>query len=161
MTQAELEALYGVKALVKPGRPAPQKPPRGGFSSTRALLRCLLAMPALARDLPVEWHAEGEEAAAVEALIGYLREQEVPPTPQVVTEQFMGTLHEAVLKQAGAEITQWGDDYDVEADFRGILERQRKALREQELRVLEAKGLKGMDEQERARYQRLRSGGMS
>ena len=97
----------------------------------------------------------------MEALVGYLREQDSPPTTQVVTEQFMGTQHETVLKQAGAEITQWGEDYDVEADFRGILEQQRKALREQELRALEAKGLQGMDEHERARYQQLRSGGMS
>jgi DNA primase len=160
ITQAELEALYGVKSAATAGRRMPQKSPRGRFSSTRALLRCLLAKPDLARDLPVEWRAEGDEAAALEVLVGYLREQEVPPTTQVVTEQFMGTQHEDVLKQAGAEITQWGDDYDVDADFQGILEQQRKILREQELRALEAKGLQGMDEQERARYQRLRSGGM-
>jgi len=160
VTQAELEALYGVKASGTTGRRVPQKSPRSRFSNTRALLCCLLARPELARDLPAEWHAEGDEAAAAEALVGYLREQDSPPSPQVVTEQFMGTQHEAVLKQAGAEITQWGDDYDVEADFQGIMGQQRKALREQELKALEAKGL-GMDERERARYQQLRGGGMS
>jgi len=156
VTQAELEALYGVKSSGATVHRAPQKSPRNSFSSTRALLRCLLWKPELARDLPVEWHAEGDEAEAAEALVEYLQGQESPPSTQVVTEQFMGTQHEAVLKRAGAEITQWGDDYDVEADFRGILEKQRKTLREQELRRLEAKGLQ-MDEHERARYQQLRS----
>jgi DNA primase len=161
VTQAELEALYGIKPLGVSRRQVPQKSSRGQFSSLRALLRCLLAKPELARELPAEWRVEGDEAATVMVLVDYLREQDFTASTAAIIQQFQDSPHEAALAAAEAEIMQWGEGFDVAADFFGMLDKQRDEHRKQQLQALEAKGLKGLDEQERALYQRLRSGGMS
>jgi DNA primase len=163
VTQPELEALYGVKSLAAPGRRAPQKPPRGRFSSARALLRCLLAKPELACELPVDWHAKGDEAATVMALVEYLREQEFDVSTAAIIQQFQDSPHGVLLAATALEVEamRQGGEFDVAAEFHGMLDKQREEQRRLQLQALEAKGLKGLDEQERALYQRLRSGGMS
>ena len=177
ITQAELEGLYAIKPVGAPARRAPQKSPRGGFPGLRILLRCLLFKPELAKDLPDGWQAEapargtpmgspplhgdpfaGSDAAAVLALAAYLRESDYAASTSAVIQQFQGTPHEAALALAEADIMPWGEDFDVAAEFHGILAKQRKEQRDLQLQALEGKagtGLKGLDEQEKALYLQL------
>jgi DNA primase len=155
VTQAELEALYAIKPIAAPVQPAPKKSARREISSTRAFLRCLLAKPELARELPVEWCAEGNDAAAVTTLVEYLREQDYAVTTSAIIQQFHGSPHETVLAAAEADIMQWGEEFDVAAEFHGLLAKQREEQRKQQLQALHAKGLKGLSEQELALYRQL------
>ena len=159
VTQAELEALYGVKSSGATGRRAPQKSLRAQPSSMRVLLRCLLAKPELARELPSDWELSGEGAEAVEALVAYLREQDDDVTTAVIIQQFQGSSYEQALMEAEGFILNWQANDEVVAEFRDVLSK----LREQEVRQqwegLHAKidrvGLKGVSEQELALYRQL------
>ncbi len=157
ITQAELEALYAIKPVApsNPVRPAPQKAVRRDISGMRALLRCVLAKPELAREIPVEWHAEGNEAAAVAAVVLYLRECDFVATTSAIIQQFQGSPQEAALATAEADIMQWGEEFDVTAEFQGMMAKLRDEERRQQLHALHAKGLKGMSEQELALYRQL------
>jgi DNA primase len=155
ITQAELEGLYAIKPVGAPARRAPQKAPRNGFPGLRALLRCLLAKPELARELPDEWVMEGNEAATVAALVEYLREQDFAVSTAAIIQQFQGSPHETVLASAEADIMPWGEEFDVAAEFHGMLAKQREEQCKQQLQALEAKGLNTLDEQERALYSQL------
>jgi len=160
ITQAELEGLYAIKPVGVPARRAPQKAPRNGFPGLRALLRYLLAKPELARELPVEWDAEGSDAATVMALVEYLRGQDFAVSTAAIIQQFQGTQHEAVLTSAEAGIMQWGEDFDVDAEFHGMLAKQREEQRKLQLQALLAKAggsVQGLNEQERERYRQLQS----
>lgn len=153
ITQAELEGLYAIKPVGTPARRAPQKTPRSEFSGLRILLRCLLFKPELAKALPDGLQAEGDDAAT--ALAAYLQECDHAPSTAAIIQRFQGTSYEAALAAAEADIMEWGEGFDVEAEFYGLLEKQREASRKQQLQALQAKGLKGMDAQELALYRQL------
>ena len=155
ITQAELEGLYAIKPVGIQARRALQKAPRNGFPGLRALLRCLLAKPELAQELPVEWSVEGNDAATVAALVDFLREQDFIASTAAIIQQFQGTPHEAVLAVAQADIMQWGEEFDVAAEFHGMLAKQREEQCKQQLQALDAKGLNILDEKERALYSQL------
>jgi len=155
ITQAELEGLYAIKPVGAPQRRVPQKAARNAFPGLRALLRCLLAKPELARELPADWNVEGSEAETVAALVGYLREQDFAVSTAAIIQQFQGTSHEAVLASAEADIMPWGEEFDVAAEFHGMLAKQREEQCKQQLQALDAKGLNTLDEKERALYSQL------
>ena len=76
-----------------------------------------------------------------------------------IIQNFQGTAHEALLAAEQAEIMQWGEGFDVAAEFQGVLAKLREEERKQQLQALHAKmhgvGLKGLDEQERELYRQL------
>jgi DNA primase len=155
VTQSELEGLYAIKPLGAPARRAPPKAARSGFSSARRLLCCLLAKPELAGALPDEWRMEGEEGAVVEALADFLREQGGAVGTAAIIQHFQGTPSDAALAQAEAEIMSWGEDFDVAAEFNGVLDGQRKMQRDQQLQELGAKGYTNLSEEEKILYSQL------
>lgn len=159
VTQAELEALYAVKPIDVPSRRAPQKVARSVTSNLRVLLRCLLSHPDLVRELPENWMPVGVEAAVIMALAEWLRTQEETVSSAAVIQNFQGTVHESLLAAEQAEIIQWGEAFDVPAEFRDVLARLRNEQRKQQLQALHAKmqgaGIKGLDEQEKLLYLQL------
>ena len=159
VTQAELEALWSVKPVVAPQRPAPQKAKRAAPSGFRTLLRCLVMKPELARQLPNDCQFEGSEGAAIAALADWLRESADETSTAAMIQHFQGTAHEAAFAAAQADIMQWGEEFDVNAEFAGALSRLREESRRAELETLHAKmqgrDLKVLNEQERARYLQL------
>jgi DNA primase len=160
ITQTELEELWLIKSLGAPARRAPQRAARNAFPGLRALLRCLLAKPGLAGELPDEWTVDGKESETVTALVEYLREQDFVVSTAAIIQQFQGTPHEAVLAAAEADIMQWGDDFDVAAEFNGMLARQHEEQCKQESLALLAKAggsVLALTEQERERYRQLLS----
>jgi DNA primase len=91
-------------------------------------------------------------------LAEYLREQDFAVSTAAIIQQFQGTPHEAVLASAEADIMQWGEDFDVGAEFHGILAKLREDQRKQQLQDLHVKAggsVQGLSEQERERYRQL------
>ena len=70
-------------------------------------------------------------------------------------QHFQGTAHEAPLATAQGEVMQWGEEFDIQAEFTGVLKKLRLDVIDAEIVMLEAKGL-AMGEQEKKRYEQLR-----
>ena len=104
---------------------------------------------------PLRGHAEGNEAAAIVALADWLHESADETTTAAMIQHFQGTMHEPVFATAQGEVMQWGEDFDVQAEFAGILRKLRRDAVESEMSRLQAKGL-AMDESERARHDELK-----
>ncbi len=155
VTQSELEGLYAIKPVGAPARRAPARQERRAFSGERVLLQCLLAKPELARELPVELTPEDDDAATLSVLAAYLREQEFSANTAAIIQQFQGTPHEAALAAAEADILQWGAEFDVAAEFHGMLDKLRDDQRKRQLDAFHAKGLKGLSETELVLYRQL------
>jgi DNA primase len=156
VTQAELEALWMIKPIAAPQRVAPPKAKRSSPSGLRTLLRCLVMKPELARELPSDWQGEGNEGAAISALADWLRESVDETTTAAMIQHFQGTAHETTLAAAQGDVMQWGEDFDVQAEFAGILRKMRIDAIEIESAELLAKGLAVMSESERARLAQLK-----
>jgi len=159
ITQAELEALYAIKPIGASPRRALQKAARPVVSNLRVLLRCLLFQPDLARELPEHWMPVGAEAAAIIALTEWSHLQEGALSSAAMIQNFQSTVHESLLAAEQAEIMQWGETFNVEAEFQDVLTRLRNEQRKQQLQALHVKmhgtGMKGLDEQERSLYLQL------
>ena len=156
VTQAELEALYVIKPIAAPQRQAPQKAKRPAPSGLRILLRCLVMKPELARELPKDWQGDGAEGAAVAALADWLQESADETSTAAMIQHFQGTAHEAAFAAAQGETIHLGEDFDIQAEFTGILRKMRCDAIDAEMSSLLAKGLGGMNEPERARHDELK-----
>ena len=153
--QAELEALWAIKPVVAARRQAPPKARRASPSGLRALLRCLVMQPELAHELPPGWQGEGAEGAAILALADWLRESADETSTSALIQHFQGTAHEMAFAVAQAEIMHFGQDFDVITEFADILNNLRREAVSTEMSMLQEKGLGGMSEAERARYEEL------
>jgi DNA primase len=162
ISQAELEGLFGIKSVASSpaARAAPKaRAARPAPSGMKALLRCLVAEPTLAAELPLDLLPHDDSTAAIESICIVVKELGDEIGTAGLIQQFSGTPHEAALTAAQAEILQWGDGFDVAAEFNGLLEKLRETHRHQQLHELHAKirqhGLQGLDAQERALYLQL------
>lgn len=159
ITQLELEALYGIKAMGAPPRRVTQKAGRSSVSNLRILLRCLLFKPDLARELGKEVVEDGPESEIITALKEWLVEQDVEVSSAALIQYFQGTAHESLLAAEQAEIMQWGETFDVTAEFQGVLAKLREDSRKKMLHELNAKmagtDVKALSEQERMLYLQL------
>ncbi len=141
VTQAELEALWSVKPIAAAPRAVPQKLKRNPASGVRTLLRCLVMQPDLARELPRDWQGEGAESAAIVALVDWLRESADETSTAALIQHFQDTVHESVFVAAQGDIMQWPSNFDVRAEFAGVLKKLRLDAIEAEMSALLEKGL--------------------
>jgi len=159
ITQLELEALYGIKAMGAPVKRVSQKAGRPAASNLRVLLRCLLFKPDLAKLLPQDFVTEGAEAEVITDLSAWLLTQDGEVSSAAVIQYFHGSMHDALLATEQAEIMQWGEVFDVDAEFHGVLAKLREESRKKKLQELNAKmagaDLKALSEQERVLYLQL------
>jgi DNA primase len=159
ITQLELEALYGIKAMGAAPKRASQKAARPAASNLRILLRCLLFNPGLARQLPEEIDAEGADAEAIAALSEWLFQQDGETSSAALIQYFQGTAHEALLSVEQAAIMQWGETFDAEAEFQGVLTKLREDSRKKKLHALNVKmagkDLNALNEEDRTLYLQL------
>lgn len=164
VSQAELEALYQVSPVARAPRPAMQKASRAPTSSAQLrMLQCLLAKPELGRKIPDSWQVEGREAEAVAALLAALREADFAISSAVLTQLFQGTPHEKTITTAQTEMLNWGESFDVEGEFVGLLSKLADTSRSQEFQdlqtVLKSKvaqgGLANLSDAERTQYLQL------
>jgi len=159
VTQSELESLYSIKAITAPVRAAPKRVNRNAPSNLRAMLRCLLAKPDLARQLDNIQLGESSEAVAINAISLWVNEQTTSVSTSALIQNFQGTSHQLLLSADQAEIMKWGETFDVDAEFEGVLNKQRDEARKQQLEALHDKissgGIKDLTEQERSLYLKL------
>ena len=156
VSQAELEVLYEIKPVARTALRAFQKIGRAAPSAHRLLLQCLIAQPALGVQIHADWQSEGAEAEAVAALLYTLREAGFEVSGAALMQMFQGTAHEKILAAAEADMLDWGDNFDVVAEFAGLINSFDKDRRRYEFQALQAKvaqgGLGCLDEAERERY---------
>mgnify|MGYP001106004910 CR=1 FL=1 len=157
--QSELEALWSIKPIAAPQRPAPQKARRSAPSGLRPMLRCLVMRPDLAHQLPDGFLAGGEtggEGAAIAALVEWMKESAEAFSTAALIQHFQGSMHEAAFKAVQGDIMHLGEDFDIEAEFRGLLRKLEREAVEAEMSALLAKGLAGMSLAERERHEQLK-----
>lgn len=155
VSQAELEALYEIKPVARGPRITVRKSGRSSPSAHRLLLQCLIAQPELGQQMPDQWHDQGAEAEAVLAVMMVLRETDFALNGPTLTQLFQGTAHEKVLSAAQADMLNWGDSFDVNAEFVGLISKFNEGQRRQQFQVLQAKGLSNLTEPEREQYRLL------
>lgn len=160
ISQLELEGLYGIKAVGAPPKRATQKAGRPAVSNLRILLRCLLFKPELARGIPDDIDLDdGQDGVAISALSEWLQTQETETSSAALIQYFQGTVQEALLASEQAEIMQWGEVFDVDAEFQGVLAKLREESRRKKFQELNAKmagkDFKALSEQERELYLQL------
>jgi hypothetical protein len=106
---------------------------------------------------------EGREAEAVVALLAALREADFVISSAVLTQLFQGTPHEKTITTAQTEMLNWGESFDVEGEFVGLLSKLADTSRSQEFQdlqtVLKSKvaqgGLANLSDAERTQYLQL------
>ncbi len=155
VSQAELEALYEIKPVARAAPRAFQKAGRAAPSAHRLLLQCLISKPALGARIDAGWQGEGAEAEAVVAVLYVLREAGFEVNGAALMQMFQGTVHEKTLAAAEADMLNWGDKFDVAAEFDGLIGRLDEVQRRQQRQALEAKGWPNLSDQERGQYLRL------
>jgi len=154
VSQAELEVLYAIEPIARTTRRSIQKSGRSAPSAHRLLLQCLLAQPALGRQLPSEWSGQGADAEAVVAVLMVLREADFTLNGPALMQLFQGTAHEKTLATAEADMLDWGEDFDVTAEFSGLVGKFNESQYRQQLQALDAKGL-NLTAPEREQYRQL------
>ncbi|MDD2776109.1 MAG: DNA primase [Gallionella sp.] len=159
ISQGELEALYEITPVARPTRPAFQKASRTTPSAHRLLLQCLIAQPALGAQLPADWHEDGAEAEAVAAVLAVLREANFKLSNAVLIQTFQGTRHEKPLTLAQADLLNWGEGFDIQAEFTGLLNQlathQRRHRFEQLQERVAQVGMANLSDAERRAYLKL------
>lgn len=161
VSQVELEALYEIRPVARAPRPAFQKASRASPSANRLLLQCLIAQPALGAQIPEDWHGDSgsAEAEAVAAILEVLRENDFAISGPALTQMFQGASHEKILAAAEADMLHWGENFDVAAEFDGLLSGHSKAQRLHQFQILQAKltqgGLSSLTDSEREQYRQL------
>jgi DNA primase len=159
VSQAELEALYEIKPVARSPRVAFQKAGRTPPSAHRLLLQCLIVQPELGQQLPEQWHDSGPDAEAVLALLMVLRETDFMLNGPILTQLFQGTVHEKTLAAAQADTLSWGDDFDVAAEFAGLINKFNEGQRRRQFLALQEKlaqgGLPNLTDPEREQYLQL------
>ena len=159
VSQAELEALYEIKPVARAMPRAFQKVGRAAPSAHRLLLQCLIAQPALGTQIHADWHGDGAEAEAVAAVLYVLREAGFEASSAALMQMFQGTAHEKTLAAVEADMLNWGDNFDVVAEFSGLMSRLNEGQRRQQFQVLQAKlaqgGLTNLSDSEREQYLHL------
>ncbi|MGB7595958.1 MAG: DNA primase [Gallionella sp.] len=155
VSQAELEALYEIKPVAKGARITFQKAGRTPPSADRLLLQCLIAQPVLGQQMPDQWHPQGADAEAVQAVLMVLRETDFTLNGPTLAQLFQGTAHEKMLAAAQADMLLWGENFDVAAEFAGLVSRFNEGQRRKQCQLLEAKGLSNLTAPEREQYRLL------
>jgi DNA primase len=159
VSQAELEALYQIKPVARGASITFQKAGRTPPSAHRLLLQCLIAQPELGQGMPGEWQDQGADADAVLALLMVLRETDFTLSSPTLTQLFQGTTHEKTLAAAQADMLDWGENFDVAAEFAGLISKFNEGQRRRQFLALQAKlaqgGLPNLTAMEREQYLQL------
>lgn len=159
LTQVELEQEYGVQHLVRPrsagstkegGRQAP--------SLARHLLKCLVALPELARGASIRVPDERSvESDVLLDVINYVASVPGPVTTGVLMQGFVDVPQQRVLVDLCEEVlTEWKDDSEITKWFDDVMRKIREADASREFEALSAKSKQEpLTSEELARFQEL------
>ncbi len=155
VSQAELEALYEIQPVARAARRGYQKAARSTPSVHRLMLQCLIAQPELGAQVSAEWSGAGAEAEAIASVLLVLREADFALSSPALMQLFQGTTHEKILAAVEADMLSWGEDFDVAAEFVGLVGKFNEGRRQQQRQALEAKGVSSLTDSEREQYRLL------
>ena len=163
---AELEALFGIKATVRPEKPPPRKNPGKNPSVVRKMLEMLLHFPGLAKlgnvgEIDPASDIQGigkDEAAALAKLLDFFSENE-KANAAAAAEQFRGSregaLFEEISAQFGLEETGLSEE-ELEREFQDAWKQYRQRQRKARMEGLLARAnASGWTEEAKAEYLRL------
>ena len=159
--QQRLAALTGVETprRAREGRPTRAHPPANGPARGRAasqpspwriLLQAVLHNTARIGSLAELPEGGSADAQALHALVSLVREHPEMQARDIV-EHFKGRPEHDCLASAAAALLFWGDNYDVEADFRGALARILAQAGRAEVRGLSDRRPSELSAEEKAR----------
>ncbi len=136
----------------RPSRKETSNPGRGAVQPTawRILLQAVLHGPARAGQLAELPESSQVEAQALHAVVSLAREHPEMAARDIV-EHFRGRPEHACLVPAAAALMAWGDDYDVEADFRGALDSLLSQAGRAQVRDLSGRKPSDLSPEEKAR----------
>jgi hypothetical protein len=101
----------------------------------------------------------GPEAEAITAVLGALREADFSLKTPALLQMFLETTHGKTLAAAEADMLSWGENFDVEAEFSGLISKFGEGQRRQKFQALQVKlaqnGISALTESERAEYRQL------
>jgi len=157
--QQRLAEITGLAAVAPPvrmdARPAP--PPRQRrpmlASPSRVLMQALLHDPRRASALQGMALAEQDaDAEVLASLLAVMREHPEYSGARDLVEHFRDRPEQQVIEHAAATLLEWEENYDVEADFQGVLATlSAQAVRQETARISQM-SLKDITPEERERY---------
>ena len=161
LPEIELAALLPASAP----RSAPEAPARTPrlpvTSNDRRLLRALLFRPQLATGLDISLlGATNPERPAVAFIQSATSASPVELTTVALIEQARGTSFETLFDELATEIFGWDDDYDVNAELTGLVEKLKRGQENAAFREIVRSGpVDDLSAEQRKRAQEYRRGG--
>ncbi|MES2355011.1 MAG: DNA primase [Pseudomonadota bacterium] len=159
LAQGELDREYGIKGQVKSRRTLSSgHSVRQAPSLARQLLKCLIAMPELARGVINEMPDEPcIESDVIPEVIGYVRQATAPVTTAGLIQGMADPAHHSLLNALCREIMgEWQDDFDVQKWFDDVLRKIDAAGADKKFEALQAKSQhEKLSLEEKAHFQRL------
>jgi DNA primase len=140
-----------------PGRPV-ARPGARSRELERTLLGCLIADPALARDLPAVFEPDDAlETQALVALGRYLREHEGPVAPGALIDRFADAPFAGLLTELRARLLEMRTtEEDARVLFGAVIARLQSRRLKRDIEALEQKQAEGgLTLEDRHRYNRL------
>lgn len=132
LTPGEVDSL--LPQAPAPTQARPKARPRKAPSLGRRLLQMLIAQPSLAQG--AAWDAEGAdggELRVVAAVLAYLARNPHVQNGAALLEAFRGTPEGALIEEAGAEVLEWDEGFDLAQEFAGALAQLRAAARQKRI----------------------------
>jgi DNA primase len=160
LPEIELAALLPASAP----RSAPEAPARTPrlpvISNDRRLLRALLFRPQLAAGLDISLLGPANpERPAVAFIQSATSASPVELTTAALIEQARGTAFETLFDELAAEIFGWDDDYDVNAELTGLVEKLKRGQENAAFREIVRSGsVDDLSAEQRKRVQEYRRG---
>jgi DNA primase len=158
ISPSEVEALCGLKPLVRQSAASRPLARRGPPPLSRTLLKIALQKPGWAPSLPVESVPADREGDLLSRLCTAVDHGELPAADLgTVLEFFRGSADEPLLNEVVAEITDESlDEEAMEAVFNDAVDRLRRAGLAEEIKILTAKErASGLSAEERLRLTQL------
>jgi DNA primase len=137
LSEAELNRDYGVR-IAGAGPVAIARSARRAPSLTRRLLKCLVADPTLAKTIGLVGPQEPTaEADAIPEIINLVRSARNEMTHGQILQALRDTPHEPLVREIQSEIlAEWGDDFDLAAEFQDVMHRLEELERDRQIEAL-------------------------
>lgn len=156
---SELDNLWQIKSRqFNPARAPARAPRQAPASIWHWLLRAILFMPSLARELDASLIASSDpDADALRAVLELLRTHPNLGTASVV-DHFRENALASILQRASAEIMGWAADLDISAEFVDACNQARMQLDKQQGARVTDKPISALSETEKAALRQLVNG---
>jgi DNA primase len=127
LPEVELAALLPAVATAGTKDTQPNAPRSPVTTANRRLMRVLVFRPALAPTLDVGLLAAGSpERAAVEFIAHAARSHADEPNTATLLEAARGSAYEAAFDELAAEIFDWEESYDANAELAGLVQKLKR-----------------------------------